>query len=87
MKFRHQIFYSGKDRVEQLRCRDCGAEPNVEWTQGMGTTSIIVMYPSVITCPNGPHEVTEEQYKEHLADMKDEMQEAVNYGKKRGWLK
>lgn len=88
MRFTHRIVYIGWESVEQSRCRDCGNKPNIEWTPGMSSSgNITVMYPTIVTCPNGPHQITEEQYKEQIAETAAEMEEALNNVKKRGWLK
>lgn len=71
-EFAHRLVYrDGKD-YEALRCLDCGAEPTIEWVKdefsSHTSNGYIVMTASQVTCPNGPHVVSNGTYEQYLRE-------------------
>lgn len=60
--FEHRIVYVGKTRAEAKRCSVCGSPPEIEWRNISMSPTFQRMYPGSLTCPNGPHEMDDQEY-------------------------
>lgn len=74
--FADRIVYREKDKFEAMRCDVCGAAPVIIWKQEtyMTTLGWIVMVPESLSCPNGSHEATDQEYR----TMRQELQAELN---------
>lgn len=61
--FEHRVVHVGKAEAEAKRCSVCGSPPDISWIDASLSMTYRVMMPGRLSCPNGPHEMTEDEYR------------------------